>query len=104
MSGPSPRTTPMQDAPDLHARCSRMVDQANSLSAPSHPAWEEVPQPLANALAAQLSRIHINALSLQAWIEADGLSHATTEPRAYQLEIYLNEAQRFLDIVEKVSR
>ncbi len=93
----------MKDAPDLHTRCSRLVEQANLLSAPTHDIWQGLPTDLALQLAVQLSEIHTNALSVQAWFDKDEASQIDSSSSWSQLKNYLAEAERFIETLTKTA-
>lgn len=103
MSGFSTSTTPMKDVPDLHTRCSRLVEQANLLSAPTHDIWQGLTNDLALQLAVQLSEIHTNALSFLAWFVNE--LEACPEGRSPLFEVgtYVSEAERFIETLVKTS-
>lgn len=103
VSGTSTTTMPMKDAPDLHARCSRLVERANLLSAPSHGIWRGLPNDLALDLAVQLSEIHTNALSVIAWFDDDEAKQGEGSSSLHQLKIYLAEAERFIETIAKAT-
>lgn len=103
MSGSSTPTTPMRDAPDLHTRCSRLVAQANLLSAPTHDIWQGLPADLAMQLAIQLSEIHTNALSVIAWFENHQRVRSDETSPLLQIGTYVDEAERFIETLIKSS-
>jgi hypothetical protein len=103
VSGFSTPTKPMKDVPDLHARCSRLVEQANQLSAPTHDIWQGLPADLALQLAVQLSEIHTNALSVIAWFANHQLIRPDETSPLFQIGTYVDEAERFVETLARVG-
>ncbi len=93
----------MTDDPDLHTRCSRLVEQANLFSAPSHDIWSGLPNDLALELAVQLSEIHVNGLSVIAWFETAQRERRGDSYCMSRIDSYLDEADRFFATLIKAS-
>lgn len=103
VSGFSTSTTPIKDAPDLHARCSRLVEQANRLAEPTHDIWSGLPNDLALELAVQLSEIHTNAICLIAWFANEWNASPGFSSPLFRIRNYVDEAERFVEIIAKAK-
>lgn len=87
----------------LKVRCATLVARVNLLATPNHGIWLELPELLARQLSVQLSRIHTNALSIQAWFDGEELKRPDRKRLAAHVEDYVTDAEKFIDTLEKTT-